>query len=146
MSALVRVLPGCSALVVDAGGPGRPVVDAVRAAGLKPIAVSITGGKRSRRASGQVTVPKPELVRGLVTAFKNGRLKIAKGLPLAGALVGELRAFQVRFTAGGRDTYAAFRRARRPGTGGRTRGVVQGVWLVKTSYAAVTLANGPSAG
>ncbi len=46
-------------------------------------------------------------MRGLVTAFENGRLKIAKGLPLAGALMGELRAFKVRFTAKGRDTYAA---------------------------------------
>ncbi len=51
-----------------------------------------------------VYVPKRELVRGLVTAFENGRLKIAKGLPLADALLGELRAFQVRFTAKGRDT------------------------------------------
>ncbi len=47
------------------------------------------------------------LVRGLVTAFENGRLKIAKGLLLAGVLMGELRAFKVRFTAKGRDTYGA---------------------------------------
>ncbi len=40
-------------------------------------------------------------------AFENRRLKIAKGLPLAGALMGELWAFKVRFTAKGRDTYAA---------------------------------------
>ncbi len=98
---------GTPALVVDAGGPGRPVVDAIRAAGLKPIAVSITAGKRPRRAEGMVYVPKRELVRGLVTAFENGRLKIAKRLPLAGALMDELRAFKVRFTARGRDTYAA---------------------------------------
>ncbi len=37
-------------------------------------------------------------------AFDNGRRKIARGLPLAGALVGELRVFQVRFTAKGLDT------------------------------------------
>ena len=79
----------------------------MRAAGLKPIAVSITAGKRPRRANGIVYVPKRELVRGLVTVFENGRLKIARGLPLAGALLGELQAFQVRFTAKGRDTYAA---------------------------------------
>ncbi len=46
------------------------------------------------------------------TAFENGRLKIAKGLPLAGALMGELQAFQVRLTAKGRDTYAALGQAR----------------------------------
>ncbi len=112
MSALVRVLPGTPALVVDAGGPGRPVVDAMRVAGLKPIAVSITAGKRSRRANGMDYVPKRELVRGLVTAFETGRLKIAKGLPLAGVLMGELRAFQVKVTAKGRDTYAASNRVR----------------------------------
>ncbi len=42
----------------------------------------------------------------MAAAFENGRLKIARGPPPAGALVGELRALQVRFTAGGRDTYA----------------------------------------
>ena len=36
-----------------------------------------------------------------------GRFKVAKGLPLASALMGELQAFQVRLTAKGRDTYAA---------------------------------------
>ncbi len=36
-----------------------------------------------------VYMPKREIVRGVATAFENGRLKIAKGLP-----------FQVRFTAG----------------------------------------------
>ena len=64
--------------------------------------MSITAGKRSRRAEGMVYVRKRELVRGLVTAFENGGFKIAKSLPLAGALVGELRAFQVRLTAKGR--------------------------------------------
>ena len=59
-----------------------------------------------------VCVPKRELVRGLVTAFENGRLKIAKGLPLADALMDELQAFKVRFTAGGPDTYAASNRVR----------------------------------
>ncbi len=43
---------------------------------------------------------------------ENGRLNIAKDPPPAGALVGELRALQVRFTAGGRGTYAASNRVR----------------------------------
>ena len=41
-----------------------------------------------------------------MTAFENERLKIAKGLPLAEAFIGELQAFPVRFTAKGRYTYA----------------------------------------
>ncbi len=100
-------LPGSVAVVVDAGGPGRPVVDAMRVAGLKPIPVSITSGKRERYENGMVYVPKRELVRGLVAAIETGRLKIAKGLPVAGALVSELQAFRVQLTAKGRDTYAA---------------------------------------
>ena len=107
VSELMQALPPRSTLVVDAGGPGRPVVDAMRAADLQPVAVSITSGKRSRRANGMVYVPKRELVRGLVTAFENGRFKIAKGLLLADAFMDELRAFQVRLTAKGHDTYAA---------------------------------------
>jgi hypothetical protein len=54
-----------------------------------------------------VHVQRREIARGPATAFENGRLKIAETLPLAGALVGELRVFKVRFTAKGRDTYAA---------------------------------------
>ena len=52
-------------------------------------------------------MPKRELVRGLVTAFEGGRLKIAKGLPLGGAFMDELRAFRVTLTAKGHDVYAA---------------------------------------
>ena len=50
-------------------------------------------------------VPRREIARGVATAFENGRLKIARHPPPAGALVGELRVFQVRFTAGGRDRH-----------------------------------------
>ncbi len=60
----------------------------------------------------------------VAAAFENGRLNIARVLPPAGAPVGELRAFKVRFTAGGRDTYTMFRRALRPGDGGG-----DGVWF-----------------
>ncbi len=59
-----------------------------------------------------VYVPRRDIARGVAAAFKNARLNIAKDPPPAGALVGELRALQVRFTAGGRDTYAASDRVR----------------------------------
>ena len=83
------------------------MVDAIREQGLEPIPVSITSGKRVRRANGMVYVPKREFLRGLVTAFENERLKIAKGLPLAEAFIGELQAFRLRLTIRGHDTYAA---------------------------------------
>ncbi len=57
-------------------------------------------------------VPRRDIARGPTTAFENGRLNIARGPPLAGAPMGELRVFQVRFTAKGRDTYAASYRVR----------------------------------
>ncbi len=59
-----------------------------------------------------VHVPRREIARGPATAFENGRPNIARGPPPAGALTGELRAFKVRFTAGGRDTDAASNRVR----------------------------------
>ncbi len=40
VSGLVQALPARSALVVDAGGPGRPVVDLMRERGLAPKAAS----------------------------------------------------------------------------------------------------------
>ncbi len=58
-----------------------------------------------------VHVPRREIARGPAAAFKNGRLKDRQG-PVPGAPVGELRAFKVRFTAGGRDSYAASNRVR----------------------------------
>ncbi len=47
ISGLVSKLPG-AALVVDATGVGRPVVDQLRAAGLDPIAVTITAGQEAK--------------------------------------------------------------------------------------------------
>lgn len=100
-------LPWRPYLVVDAGGPGRPVVDMMRVAGLKPIPVSITSGRRARCADGMVYVPKRELVRVVVVALETGRLRIAKRLPLAGAFKRELESFKVTITAKARATYAA---------------------------------------
>ncbi len=59
-----------------------------------------------------VHVPRREIVRGPAAAFENGRLNFARGSRPAGAPTGELRVFKVRFTAGGRDTYAASNRVR----------------------------------
>ncbi len=50
-------------------------------------------------------MPKGLLVQGLVTTFENGRLKVADGLPGAGALIRELRAFKVKITKHRRLTF-----------------------------------------
>jgi hypothetical protein len=103
--ALVRALPGAE-LVVDATGVGRAVLDQMRDAGLEPVAVTITSGKKARRdGSGGWRVPKVELLRPLVSAVEAGRLKVAAGLPDAEALARELGAFERAFTAAGHATF-----------------------------------------
>jgi hypothetical protein len=72
------------ALVVDAGGPGKPVIDLLRAKGLKPIGVTITAGNLAHeREDGSLTVPKRDMCTALVVAAQSGQIGVAKDLPLA---------------------------------------------------------------
>ena len=105
IGATMKALPAPGVLVVDATGVGRPVLDMLRAAGLDPIAVSITGGRAVTFDGDMWRVPKRSLIRPLVAAFEAGRLKVARGLRLGEALVRELRAFERRVNARGHDTY-----------------------------------------
>lgn len=98
-----------TALVVDATGVGRPVVDMLRQAGLAPIAVTITGGTTVNDAGGMYHVPKRDLVGALQVLLQGERLKFAKGLPAIAALVQEMMAFRVKITDAGNDTYGAWR-------------------------------------
>ncbi len=85
--------------------PGGRALDMLRAAGLDPVAVNITGG-RSVSFNGDLwQVPKRIPVRALVTAFEGGRLKVARGLCRAKALTRELQAFERRVNARGHDAY-----------------------------------------
>ena len=104
--ALVRALPGEADLVIDATGVGRPVLDMLRAAGLEPVAVTITGGRSASFDGGTWRVPKRMLVGALATAFEAGRLKVARSLPSAGALLAELQAFRRQISRRGHDSYA----------------------------------------
>lgn len=92
-------LKGRVDLVVDATGVGRPVVDMFRAAGLDLTAVTITSGNAASGDGRDWRVPKRDLVVGLQVLLQEGRLKIAKGLPEADALVQELLAFKVKIDA-----------------------------------------------
>jgi hypothetical protein len=105
--ALVQSLPEPGEIVIDATGVGRPVVDMLRRDGLDPVAVTITGGRRIKRADGGWRVPKQVLVRALVVAFEAGLLKIARGLPFGRTFEQELRIFKRRISARGNDTYGA---------------------------------------
>lgn len=104
-------------LVVDATGVGRPVVDMIVAAGVKPIAITITGGNKPSVEPGwkvdHWNVPKRDLVIGLQVALQQARLRIAGDLSnqeIGKTFVKELLAFKVKIdpkTA--HDSYGAAR-------------------------------------
>lgn len=101
-------LSGQTRLIVDATGVGRPVIDAMRAAGLAPTPVTITAGEHaSHGIGGYRRVPKRDLVGALAVLLQTGRLQIAAELRHAQTLAEELINFRVRFTNAGNDTYGA---------------------------------------
>jgi hypothetical protein len=98
------------ALVVDATGVGRPVVDLMQKAGLRPIAVTITGGfDENRVLSNEWKIPKRNLVSTLAVLLQSGRLKVAPDLREAETFIGELSNFKVKISATGHDSYNAWR-------------------------------------
>ncbi len=92
-------------LIVDATGVGRPVVDLLRQAGLKPKAVTITGGDAATSTDGYHRVPKRDLVSRLQVALQKGVLRVQSDLSLAQVLRDEMLAFRVKLNARGHDTY-----------------------------------------
>jgi hypothetical protein len=96
---------GAPLLVVDQTGVGRPVVDMLRAAELKPVAVTITGGDAVSRDGLDYRVPKRDLVSVVQVLLQSERLKIARALPEAQTLTSELLAFKVSISLKGHDSY-----------------------------------------
>lgn len=96
-----------STLVVDGTGVGVAVVDMIREGGINAAvdAYTITCGLKP----GDGTVPKKDLVGAVQVMLGNGRLKIAKDLPLAGTLTKELEAFRVKVTSERNETYGSWR-------------------------------------
>ena len=102
-------LAGRAALVVDATGVGRAVVDMLRQAGLSLAAVTITGGETvSHPATDEWHVPKRDLVSVLQVLLQSSRLKVAK-LPEALILQREMGNFRVKITQSANDQYGAWR-------------------------------------
>jgi len=104
-------LRGKTWLVADATGVGRPVIDLLRQAGLRPEAVVVHGGGQLTRdpVTGFLNVPKRELVSSAQVLLQADRLKFAAGLPEVKTLVNELLSFEVKITEGGHDAYGAWR-------------------------------------
>jgi hypothetical protein len=107
---LMTRLPEYPELSVDATGVGRPVVDLLRANGLRLDAVTITGGDSATHDGMDWRIPKRDLVSAVAIALQTGRLKIASGLPDAATLTRELLNFKVTIdpkTA--HDSYSSWR-------------------------------------
>jgi hypothetical protein len=98
---------GCD-LVVDSTGVGRPVMDLLRRCGLRPVAVTITGGDAvTHNDTDGFRVPKRDLVMILQVLLQEGRLKCAN-LPGAEVLQAELSNFRVTINpTTGHDSYGA---------------------------------------
>ncbi len=93
------------ALVADATGVGAPVIDMLRAAGLAPAAVTITGGDVVSRDLQNFRVPKRDLVSTVSVLLQTKRLKIVPTLKEAQTLTAELLAFKVSISLTGHDRY-----------------------------------------
>ena len=90
-----------SRLLIDSTGVGRPVVDAFKAEGIRPISITIHGGSAvTHQLEGPILdglrVPKRDLVAAVQTLLQNGRLQIAEALELAEMLKRELLSFRVK--------------------------------------------------
>ncbi len=97
-------------LVIDRTGVGRPVTEMFEGEGVRPYAITITGGDEVIREGRHTKVPKRELVSTLVAVFQTGRLKIAAGLAEGPALANEMTNFKVKVNlATGHDSYEAWR-------------------------------------
>jgi hypothetical protein len=102
-----RVPLNGTALVVDATGVGRAVVDMLRTSDLPAYLApfTITCGFQE----GDRTVPKKDLVAAVVSALQMRRLRFAEALELRPVLEKELEAFRVRVTPDRNETFASFR-------------------------------------
>ncbi len=98
-------------LVVDKTGVGAAVVDIFTDAGVKPRAVTITGGDTPNITDPyNLRVPKRDLAGLMVALLQTRRFKVADGLELAPVLTAELLNFKVKINvATGNDSYEAWR-------------------------------------
>ena len=94
-------LAGKVEVVADATGVGKPVLDMLRASGLRMTGVTITAGSDEAGGGDDWRVSKLLLISKLQALLHNGELKIARALPLSGELVQELQNFRVSYSATG---------------------------------------------
>jgi hypothetical protein len=110
---MLKALPPAKlapALVIDKTGVGAPIFDLMQKTGLRPIAITITGGfDEVRVLSNDWRIPKRNLVSTLAVLLQSGRLKVAPDLAQAETFISELSNFKVKISAAGHDSYNAWR-------------------------------------
>lgn len=98
-------------ILIDANGPGAPMVDELRAVDVpRLVAVRATGGDAETRTKQRGfqedwNVSKSTLIRSVSALVFSQRLKIAKGLSLADDLLTELSDLESRVSASGRESF-----------------------------------------
>lgn len=100
-------LRGKYAILADATGVGRPVIDLLKQARLNVIPIIITGGHQVNLDgnTGFWNVPKRDLVSTLQVLLGKKRLQISKTMPNVDLLLSELLKFQMTITENANDTY-----------------------------------------
>jgi hypothetical protein len=101
-------------LVIDGTGVGRPVVDLFRrepalAGTIRPVLITAGHSVSFDRDTGYIHVAKKELVGSLKALMQSARLRVARSLPDADALLKELLNFKVKITAAGNETFESWR-------------------------------------
>lgn len=98
------------ALLIDATGVGRAVLDMFRLIELPCdiIPITITGGNNaSRDNSGMRYVPKRDLIASIQVPLQEKTLVFANGMPLGPVLRAELLNFKMKINTRGHDSYEA---------------------------------------
>jgi IS6 family transposase len=98
------------ALVADSTGVGRPVLNSMREAGLRPIGVTISGGLSEVEAAwDDWRVPKKVSASLLHVLLDGHQLKFAAGMPELDTLTREPASFRVKMTASRNESFEAWR-------------------------------------
>ncbi len=97
-------------LVVDKTGVGQPVVQLLRAAGVTPVGVTITGGSDVTRDGGDYRVPKRDLISATQVLLQSRCLRFAPGMPYVKELNHEFQTYQMKIDlTTGHDSYGQWR-------------------------------------
>ena len=95
-------------LLIDRTGVGLPICDMIVAGGLRPIQVSLTAGDMLNEPEpGKVNLPKRDMVASITKIIQERRIKVARGCENAPLFRKELKAFQLKVSASGHNTYNA---------------------------------------